>query len=78
MTFTSNRLITLLGVVAVVMVYILLGRYPNNFPIIISGALLVCGLILLFIVNAHVGKKDKDGSAPEQQDDATRKEDDAP
>jgi multisubunit Na+/H+ antiporter MnhB subunit len=68
MISASRQLITLLGIIAVVVLYILLGRYPNSFTAYISSALLICGLILLFIVNAYVGKKRENISAAEQQD----------
>lgn len=72
MISASRKLITLFGLVAVGLTYILLGRYPNSFTAIISGALLICGLILLFIVNAYVGKKSAHKNTSEQQNGEPR------
>jgi hypothetical protein len=57
MTSVSRKSITLLAFLVAIILYVMLGYFPNSFTAIISGILLVCGLVLLYLVNTLVGKK---------------------
>jgi Mn2+/Fe2+ NRAMP family transporter len=69
MITVSRSVTTVLALIAIAMLYFLLGRYPERFTTIIGGFLLVCGLVLLFIVNAHVVKKSNKRSFEETRNE---------
>jgi hypothetical protein len=56
MISASRKLVTLLAVLAAAALYILLGASPGSFTTTVSIILLICGLVVLFLVNAYVAK----------------------
>ena len=57
MIMTAPRWITVLVLLVAVAVYVILGKWPESVTTTISIALLICGLILLYLVNVFVSKR---------------------
>lgn len=57
MVLTPRKWITLLALLAAVVLWYWLGKSEQNFTVAISFILLICGLVLLYLVNVFVSKK---------------------
>lgn len=60
MTFTLKRSVTILAVLIAAIVWVLLGHFPDILTTTIAVVLLVCGLVILYLVNRAVTKQADD------------------